>query len=239
VKFPWLPESRIESAALALLGRAFGEHLPGHAIDLDTIIYDCLSEKEGLSFDDDASFARENGDVVLGKTYPFKSKIAINRELKHPSEAGRQRFTIAHEIGHWVLHRPLYLAQRENLSLFDEERPETAEETSLVSMNRSVFGGGKTQAPEEWQANRFAVALLIDDALLRSAFSERFGPNPIAWQSGPWSQASDSLRGHARRVASQTVRSESPLHEVFGLSVEAMAIALESRGYAVERLGLL
>jgi len=159
-------------------------------------------------------------------------KIEITAALKRCGEVGRYRFTLAHEIGHWVLHRPLFLARAEALDLFGP----TADDLAITSLNRSVFPDGSRgrPAPEEWQANRFAVDLLIDRGLLRAEFSQRFSEPVVALRSPEWITRSPTLRDHARRLAGAKVKGFRPLFSVFGLTVEAMGIALEQRGYAVE-----
>lgn len=80
----------------------------------------------------------------------------------------RRRFTIAHELGHWVLHR-------------DEQR-------SLFCRHGSIEDGGRpksaapTQPPErpplpaiETEANAFAAALLMPAELLRRRYRELSG----------------------------------------------------------------
>ena len=64
---------------------------------------------------------------------------------------GRYSFTIAHEIGHHILHREIYLARKEN-----EEQPAMCREK-----------GRKPKA--EQQADRFAAAILMPIDLLEQA----------------------------------------------------------------------
>jgi hypothetical protein len=234
MKYPWLPEAQIEAAAIRLLCRAFGNQFsPAPLVDLDAVIFDYLAEEEQLVFDDDALLGTEDGDLILGKTLPLAGKILISRELKPSAERGRRRFTIAHELGHWVLHRPLFLADREHLSLFGANDFASVE---MVSPNRQLFGAMNQQVrPEEWQANRFATALLIDRGTLLHAFTERFGTPPAARLSSAWQHRTSLLRDHSRLIARTATTSTPALSELFGLSVEAMAIALEARGYVTER----
>ena len=44
---------------------------------------------------------------VLGATYVESGIIRINERLFEHSSEGRLVFTCAHEVGHWVLHRPV------------------------------------------------------------------------------------------------------------------------------------
>jgi hypothetical protein len=228
LKFPYLPEADIDHAASALLMRAFGS--PDQSapfVDLEALVYDYLSEKEDLIFDDEKPLPPERGEIVLGKTIARPGKILIHSVLKDESPLGRYRFTVAHEIGHWVLHRPIMLADAQQLSLLDIPPSE------LVSLNRAVFPSEKQEAvlpPEEWQANRFASALLVQPALLDREFRLRFGAPPAVWDPRAGVGA-PNLRFFAREFAKERVRRKSSLAEMFGLSVEAMAVTLQQRGF--------
>ena len=65
----------------------------------------------------------------------------------------RDNFTIAHELGHYVLH---YLPNRERLA---------------TPLWFARYGTG----PLEWQANRFAAALLMPEREFREAFTASDG----------------------------------------------------------------
>ncbi|MGQ0814412.1 MAG: ImmA/IrrE family metallo-endopeptidase [Gemmatimonadota bacterium] len=203
-----------------------------YPVDLDAVVYDHLCERHGLYFNDEADL-NESGacDDVLGKTLPVSGRILINRELKARGEEGRYRFTVAHELGHWILHRPLVLAAAAQPGLFED-----AEQYEFVSLNRDVFAATDRRAVprEEWQANRFAVALLIGRDRLRDEFVARFGPPPVvrAGREAPGRAATP--RDLANQLATAQVNTLPQLRDVFGLSAEAMAIALESRGYVAE-----
>ena len=233
MNYPWLDAQDIQAEAHGLLTRVFGAGDAGMpCVDLDVVVYDYLCERESLSFDDECDLGSEGGDQVLGRMKPLVGKIQITADLKRGPDLGRYRFTLAHEIGHWVLHRPLFLAEAELLDLFATV-PANAEMTSL---NRGIFPDGTRgkPAPEEWQANQFAIELLLDPSMLRAEFVLRFAESVIARRSPGWRMHARTLREHSRRLASSEVNGRPPLCSVFGLSGEAMAIALEQRGYAVE-----
>lgn len=242
IEYPYLTEEAIDRAAAALLQRAFGgpwrERRP---VDLEDLVYEYLSPEEGLSFNDEAELLPEDGETVLGKTVPVRSQILLNRVLKGDADPGRMRFTLGHEIGHWVLHRRVVLeairVRREVGADLFGEAPPTAEEFAFVGLNRTTFP--RSCAPgavrrEEWQANRFAAALLVDSVVLREEFEARFGPPPVARATQTWRYRAASVRDLAQLLARSLVGVQCPLREVFGLSAEAMAIALESRGYVTE-----
>ena len=235
MEFPYLEEAVIEGEASALLSAVFGAPWQlRKPVDLESIVYDYLSPRESLSFSDEAVLPLEDGEVVLGKTLPIRGKILLNRILKADSDPGRGRFTLAHELGHWVLHRKLFLGREEALDLF----PKSAiDDFEFVGLNRSIFPGScgpGAVAREEWQANRFAVALLINPDVLREEFSLRFGVPLVARSSRQWRLHGRTIRELASRLARSSVNGHPPLRELFGLSVEAMSIALESRGYVVD-----
>lgn len=234
MEYPYLKESAIEGEAAALMHAVFGgpwrERSP---VDLEAIVYEHLSPKENLIFTPEADLPQENGEVVLGKTLPIRGKILLNRVLK-AGEPGRTRFTLAHELGHWVLHRKIILARRQMLDLFSGAGDDDFE---FVGLNRSTFPGSSSPravAREEWQANRFAVALLIDPQLLREEFELRFRAPTIARSKAGSRLRASTLRELSSDAAKAAVDGHPPLRDVFGLSTEAMAISLESRGYIVD-----
>jgi len=224
VNFPFMKNEEIDSAANRLRFEALGTRAREVFIDLDAIVYDYLCERDALSVDDEAELPDEDGDEVLGKTFIKPGRILVNRRLKTSRDQGRYRFTLAHEIGHWILHRPLILAVIDQPSLFSE----LAGVESLTTLNRSVTSPRPPR--HEIQANRFASGLLIDHDLLRDHFRARFGAGGGAGSS---SSSATELppRALARHLASQAIGPLPPLAGVFGVSVEAMAIALESRGF--------
>lgn len=87
-----------------------------------------------------------------GLTFPEENKIIIREDVydRAIDGVGRDRFTIAHEIGHYILHRP-----------------------SLIALARNHR---KVKVPAyknpEWQANTFAGELLAPPNIIRG-LSER------------------------------------------------------------------
>lgn len=79
-----------------------------------------------------------------------RTHIWVNR-LEAPT---RQRFTIAHEIGHWTLHLP-------DPRVFSERAEAIDAELTAYRLDGGPYG------PEEQEANRFAAALLMPLPLLQ------------------------------------------------------------------------
>jgi Zn-dependent peptidase ImmA (M78 family) len=95
--------------------------------------------------------AKYNDDKVLAEIYILSKKIVVDESLdpdEHPESEGRYNFTLAHEIGHWVLHRHDVIAVAEIPDLFGEIPP-------------PVICRDFSPEPHEWQANQFASHLLM------------------------------------------------------------------------------
>ena len=138
IDFPEIPQHEIEAKAQALIERyedemgvrvrapvpveTIAEHFLGYLIDITD---------EGL-FED----PRYLGGIVFDENV-----IRINASVE--SHEGRYNFTIAHEIGHHVLHREHYLAARE------------AETPAIMCREVSA------KPLVERQADQFASALLM------------------------------------------------------------------------------
>ncbi len=220
--FPFLANAAIDSEAERLRVRALGSKAQEVPVDLDAIVFDHLCETDHLIIDDETDLPDEGGEEVLGKTLVRSRRIVISLRLKQSPDVGRYRFTLAHEIGHWVLHRPVILAAAQQGGLFED-----ASNDVITTLNRSIVGPNPPR--EEIQANRFASALLIDRDALPREFAARFQPGEL---SGVLTAvARKTLRERGRRVAAHVIRGLPSLASRFRVSIEAMAIALESRGY--------
>lgn len=144
---PFIAEPQIE-ARCAELWRA---HALKPAFDVERLL-----DELGLSLlweeIDDTS-----GADVLGQLIPAQDRVVLNErhvEKLEEKDGRLRRFTIAHEIGHAVLHAGDMAA----LSFFDGER---------------TWCRDRSMDPVEQQAERFAVALLIPRSELRVALPTR------------------------------------------------------------------
>jgi Zn-dependent peptidase ImmA (M78 family) len=230
LKFPFLPEKSIRRAARETTEAAFGAGLAKYPLDLEALVYDHFCDRYGLIFDDSGDLEPVNGEEVLGRTDLVAGRIHIQRNLRHEN-AGRFRFTIAHELGHWVLHRPIVLA-----SLTARNYQRDLGLPGLFTTLVRTIQLEDTGASEEWQANIFASHLLIPREALAREYHDRFGPHPISLEESP--SANENLRQLARSTARHSGH-KSCLAEAFGVSVEAAAIALERSGLVVATPTLL
>jgi Zn-dependent peptidase ImmA (M78 family) len=126
----------------------------------------------------------ENGSIAA-RIFPLERLIEINEDiLEHPK--GFEASTIAHEIGHWVLH----INQEEADALVEQltmplgieviENPFLCRSASARIYNSSA----KIQAEWiEWQANYFASCLLMPQDILKEVLEEaRKGRDLTNWR---------------------------------------------------------
>jgi Zn-dependent peptidase ImmA (M78 family) len=135
---------------------------------------------------------------------------------------GRFNFTLAHEIGHWRLHR--------------EHLRNDPNEVSLFQANgKPAFVCRSSQKPpEETQADQFASCLLMPRKLLRAAWAEwRGSDDPVAicdLEIGDY---------HRDREANENMAMErfcKPLAERFHVSAQAMRIRLQALELLVKEI---
>jgi hypothetical protein len=155
---------------------------------------------------------------ILGAIRIDKEFVAIDHRLDpktNPSALGRYNFSVAHEIGHWRLHRSY-----------------AAEPTEMCRLSQNA-------EPIEWQANYFASCLLMPRQRLLevwNAFLDGDGSTDplllVALPNGKIVKHSQAMiyakenelgLGHDY-VCSVIAR---PLADRFGVSAHAMRIRLE------------
>lgn len=137
-------------------------------------------------------------------------------------EPAYQRFTLAHELGHAVLHP----------------------DGGGIHRDRPLDGVTRSREPGEWEADRFATFFLMPAKLLRECFRQRFGTDcfvltddtafALARTTSDAVQEKNPTRRDLARTlaAAETYNSRSfkSLADQFGVSVGAMAIRLDELG---------
>lgn len=136
----------VGASARHLLERA-GVSAP--PIRLEPLVELCGAQlsRQPLQGDISGMVFRDEGRKVIG--------------VNSSESANRQRFTIAHEIGHLLLH---------------EGRPVIVEK--LVRVNLRESSGGASDR-EEREANHFAAELLMPEEMLRAAATELVGDRTL------------------------------------------------------------
>lgn len=156
-----------------------------------------VQEITDLTYGRAAQFLADEFEIALslGGVSPFKALagfihadpeatiILIKRGAQVARHhVARRRFTIAHELGHFVLHFcPLWdgddpEAERifiEGAHLPDDEK--AGDETQLSSDLLAVADGRKSHGQLEAEANAFAARLLMPEAAVRALF-EKWAP---------------------------------------------------------------
>lgn len=166
VKVPRLSERAIEAEATAILERYTKECEP---ILRPPVPVDELPEmilKVRLEFDDLRKLLGRND--AIGATWFDTREIYIDQSLDpkdHPRKRGRYRFTVGHEIGHWVLHRRYVPDRAAQMALFAGRSPEP----SILCREANK------REPAEWQADCFASYVLMPRDLVLKAWRETRG----------------------------------------------------------------
>lgn len=157
VKF--LTDEKFEAAAFNLysshfnrLGQPISKPIPIEDIiefhlKLKTPLYDDLSWI--------AEAVRTPVEEIIGALDVNNQQIYVSSEAAEHS--GRCRFTLAHETGHWVLHRSLYYHDKNQTDLFSDQRNPDI-----------VCRADKAYDRIEYQANRFAACVLMPKELVLS-----------------------------------------------------------------------
>lgn len=162
---------------------------------------------------------------VLGAIWFSTGKIVVDSSLDphlNPSMLGRFNFTLAHEIGHWRLHRQHLRDDPTEAMLFEENA-------------KPAFVCRSSAKPrEEWQADTFAGCLLMPRASVRDAWREWHGSDtPMAIRELMGGRTCESL-GDAENAAME--RFCKPLAERFAASAQAMRIRLQAVGLLVKEI---
>ena len=101
---------------------------------------------------------------VHGAIWFEEARVGIDQSLDphvNPNRLGRYHFTLAHEVGHWRLHRQHFKTNPDQRKLFDDGLPQPD----------VVCRSSEGNQPVEWQANAFASCLLMPRRLVYGAWS--------------------------------------------------------------------
>jgi len=159
MKVPWISKKKIAQKATDLIDNF--QALAKYEVKPPIPVEDIIERYLGLTllYDD---LYEVFGRDVLGAVYVESKAICINERLFESSSEGRLVFTIAHEVGHWVLHRQHIEAQEKDGS-----------RQIIVSKK------GNSKETIEWQADYFASCLLMPEKEIREAFEKVCAPEAI------------------------------------------------------------
>lgn len=216
----FLHEKQIEREAKLLLDE-WAEK--GNQVTAPVPLDELVEIHLGLPFEIENLRARFGGADVLGAIWFSDGTIRVDSSLDpacYPEKRGRYNFTVAHEVGHWRLHRDQLREDPNERVLFDPEG-----KPAFVCRDGD-------RAPEEWQANFFASCLLMPRDLLYAEWADWLADErPV--------QDADldvrSFSGDEQRdieIAREVFC--KPLAEKFEVSSQAMSIRLEQVGLFVK-----
>lgn len=108
-----------------------------------------------------------------------KGTIIIDNSLLKKNQLARGRFTLCHELGHWILHRHIYEAnQNENqISIFDGLNEKKASLVKCRDVDIESTHDRKNKDDNfwmEWQADYMASALLMPKDIFTSIAKKKF-----------------------------------------------------------------
>lgn len=226
---PYFTKRQLEDEAAVVLaeyGRDF-EPVAEPPVPIDEIIE--LHLKLTFEFLDMQSLFGV-GDVH-GALWVNDGRVGVDISLDpdaNPAKLGRYRFTLAHEAGHWRLHRRLFQRHANQPSLL----PDADDRANYVCRSSDT-------SPLEWQANYFAAALLMPrELVLREWEKWRGNLEPIYLddlrQNRQRILSSELLRRGGLGMGEESIANAllefacRPLADTFQVSAEAMRIRLEN-----------
>jgi len=161
---PFLSDSVIEQEAALLLAEYARDHKP--ILEPAVPIEDIVELHLKLTFElKDLEQVCGHRDVH-GAIWVNEQRIAIDKQLDpalYPTKRGRYHFTLAHETGHWRLHRKYFLKRDERM-LFDG-----------AAVPPDFIGRSGNKNRVEVQANQFAAYLLMPLPLVKQEWEKWHG----------------------------------------------------------------
>ena len=219
-KLRFMKDQEFEDEAVLLLAEYGAKH--GHVTELPIPVDEIVELYLELSLEFHDMEKLFGVSDIHGALWVNQRRVGIDQRLDpggSPAMLGRYRFTLAHEAGHWRLHRQLFQRQSNQLSLIPEgvDRPEYICRSSDTD-------------PIEYQANRFASCLLMPRAMMKRRWHEwRGGMDPI-YLSDVRLEAGDATSDEL--LLENVVR---PLAGMFEVSPEAMRIRAEGMGLLMRK----
>ena len=237
IKVKFLREDEIEKDAELLLAEY--EDTIGEPIKLPVPVDDITTYHLALrlGFDDlhktlNRPMLRGQPDI-LGAIWVEKELVLIDRHLdpkNNPSMLGRYRFSVAHEVGHWRLHRSYVARDPNQTALFEVSTEPTV-----------ICRASQENEPVEWQANFFGSCLLMPRRRVHDEWKECLGrTSPLLLSdlrpNGKVMMRAQSMiyeQGRNEAGAVDVALFEEvakPIARRFGVSASAMRIRLENLG---------
>lgn len=228
-ELPFLPPQAFEDEAALMLAEYGNAHK--QITDPPVPIDDMIEEHFKLVLEVRDLRAEYPEGNVLGAIYFNDKKIVVDLSLvpeDFPAMRGRYRFTVAHELAHWRLHRHLYLNRANEPQLMPSGQPKPDH----------VLRDGQTD-PKEYQANRLASCLLMPREMVKRMWHQAQGSmDPIYLDDLRTRQQQILTAGVLRRGGFKSgddaidnmllEHVARPMAQMFEVSLDAMRIRLET-----------
>ena len=234
IAVPFLSGGEIELAATRLLVEFSGgrirppvpvENIVEKHLKL-TLGFDDLHERLGIP-------RSGNEPEVLGALWAESREVLVDESLdpdEYPEQEGRYRFTLAHEIGHYCLHKDFLTSPaQQGADLFGFSKAPTV-----------IYRESQAKVRIERQADSFASCLLMPKPWVRIVWRELFSRSNAlvfsAWPGSDWTKPPLGWRESgllAETAAADEYffyRASKPMAAEFGVSVQAMRVRLEQLG---------
>ena len=237
IKVKYLTEDEIERDAKLLLAEY--EDTIGEPIKLPVPVDDIATSHLALRLDFDDLHKTLNRPMLRSQPY-ILGAILIEEELvlidqhlnpkNNPSMLGRYRFTLAHEIGHFRLHRS-YFADHNRIFLCDAPSEPTV-----------ICRASEEYKRIEWQANFFASCLLMPRRPVYGKWKECLGRTRPLLLSDLRPNGRGMMRDAQSMVYEQAdddalfEEVAKPIAGCFGVSAQAMRVRLEYLGLLLRQV---
>jgi len=226
LKVPFRTHSELDHMAAELLRRysAWKGSPARPPIDVDEIVegvleldFEVVDLREVLGMPD-----------VLGATWLEDGLICVDESLE--GKQGRFAFTVAHEVGHWVLHRPIIEMEKVTLPLF-AAKPDAEPKPAIVCRSQA------SKQPAEWQADQFAARILMPASDVRAVVRALQGDGPLSFAGLDASREAKQLVPELRALADgviadgkfTNVSNEAMCYRLLDLKLVADANAAQRR----------
>lgn len=205
---PFLHEDAIEGKAQRTIDEYL--HFRSSSMSAPIDVEDILESFLELTLEFDDLCAKYKSREILGASWIPDRRVSIDNSINpavHPEQEGRYRFTVAHEIGHWQLHRGEFLQRARQCSL-------------LPNLPNFICRENDKIDRKELQANLFASYLLMPSVLVRDYLIKTC---PGQFSAAQWADALSS--SNKRNAPFQYALQTCTRH--FQVSRQAMCIRLE------------
>ena len=183
-----------------------------------------------LDFFDVGLLPAQKQDNVLGYIDFMSNIVAVHDSLFESENIGRFNFTLAHEIGHYVLHKDAFMANINHPNCLDLRKEYLMTKQKGLKSKKPVV---------EWQADCFASCLLMPKKLVIEHwfnFSGGYGTityNEIAEHFAPHVQAEYSKDALAQMHIKEMAQNMNVSAQALCYRLQNMNLITEHKQYSL------